>query len=151
MSEEDKNTESLSDNAANQPEGAMKPILLKLKKGGKKSKKKDDSGKKARYTGGLKGIQEFDGKLVSIAKKTTKALSKGVDVYDREREQSSMEKKDGAIEDFIHNTAKASSAALKEAADIPIDIAEAISPVSFRKRLRRPLRRVSKYLRLWRI
>ena len=129
----------------------MKPIVLKLKKSGKRNKKKDNGDEKTKYSRGLKGVQKFEGNMVSIAKKTTKALSKGVDVYDREREQSSKEKTDGAIEDFIHNTAKASSAALKEAADIPVDIAEAISPVSYRKGLRRNLRRASKFIRLWRI
>ena len=151
MSEDEKIPESLIDRSANEPEGAMKPIVLKLKESSKKSKKKDVGDKKAKYSRGLKDIQEFEGNMVVIAKKASKALSKGVDVYDREREQSSREKMDGAIEDYLHNTAKASSAALKESADIPMDIAEAISPVSYRKRLRRGLRRASKYIRLWRI
>lgn len=149
MSEDEKNEVNLSSLPADQREEAVKPIVLKLKQNKKKSKKKNTGDEKVKYTRGLKDIQEFEGDLVVITRKATKALSKGVEVYDREREQSARQKKDGALEDYIHNTAKASSSALREAADIPVDIAEAISPVRYRKRARRLLRRASKNIRLW--
>ena len=148
---ENENKPEMFDASASQPNEPMKPTVLKLKKSGKKDKKKNGGEEKVRYSRGLKDIQKFDGNMVVIAKKATKALAKGVDVYDSEREQSARKKTDGAIEDFIHNTAKASSAYLKEAADIPMDLAEAVSPISYRKRLRRNLRRAAKYIRLWRI
>jgi hypothetical protein len=151
MSQDENSTGNIFDHSADQPEGATRPIVLKLKKGGKKRKKDEGGEKKVKYSRGLKDIQKFEGSMVGIARKATSALSKGVEVYDIEREKSSREKTDGAIEDFIHNTAKASSASLKEAADIPIDMAEAISPISYRKRLRRNLRRATKTIRLWRI
>jgi hypothetical protein len=151
MNQDEKSTGNIFDHSEDQSESATRPIVLKLKKGGKKSKKNESGEKKVKYSRGLKDIQKFEGNMVGIARKATSALSKGVEVYDVEREKSSREKTDGAIEDFIHNTAKASSASLKEAADIPVDIAEAISPISYRKRLRRNLRRATKTIRLWRI
>ena len=149
MSDDEKNEASLPDSPANQKEEAVKPIVLKLKKNNKKSKKKDNGNGKVKYSRGLKDIQEFEGNLAVISKKATKALSRGMETYDHEREQSSREKKDGALEDYFHNTAKASSVALREVADLPLDIAEAINPVRYRKRLRRNLRLVSNYIRLW--
>ena len=64
---------------------------------------------------------------------------------------SAKEKTDGAIEDFFNNSAKATSAYLKEASEIPVDIVEAIDTESYRKRMRRNLRRASKFMRLFRM
>ncbi len=158
MSDENQNKLSLMNRSNSHPDETVKPIVLKLKKGGKKRNKKEEasapeggSERKMKYTRGLRDIQKLDENMVSIARKASKAVSKGMDVYERERNQSARAKTDGAIEDFINNTAKAGSAALKEAADIPVDIAEAVNPISYRKRMRRSLRRASKFIRLWRI
>ena len=150
MSEDEKSNVGLLDRSGSEPGSALKPIVLKFKK----SKKKDksvDAERKEKYSRGLEDIQRLEGNVVRISQKATKALSKGMDVYERERQQSAKEKTDGVIKDFIHNTARAGSAYLKEAADIPLDLAEAVSPRSYRKRLRRNLRRASKFIRLWRI
>jgi len=150
MSEDEKSNVGLLDRPGSEPGSALKPIVLKFKK----SKKKDksvDAERKEKYSRGLEDIQRLEGNVVRISQKATKALSKGMDVYERERQQSAKEKTDGVIKDFIHNTARAGSAYLKEAADIPLDLAEAVSPRSYRKRLRRNLRRASKFIRLWRI
>lgn len=158
MSDENNDTVNLSNPSSTRPEEALKPIVLKLKKNGKKGGKKSEgvggeSGKKrkVKYSRGLRDIQKFEGNLTRIAKKASKVVSKGVSTYERERQKSARARTDGAIEDYIHNTAKAGSAALKEAANIPIDLAEAFSPINYRKRLRRSLRRTSKFIRLWRI
>lgn len=153
MSDDEKTTVRVLERSGSQPGGSLKPIVLKYKK----SKKQEESveeerdERKTKYSKGLGDIQRIEGNAIHIAQKATKALAKGVDVYERERGQSAREKTDGAIEDFIHNSAKASSAYLKEVADIPVDIAEAVSPTSYRKRLRKNLRRVSKFIGLWRI
>ena len=168
MSEDEKNKIDLTDRFSNLRGAKLKPIVLEFKK--TRNSKEDDNDEDddeqssdnrdnddavdeggAKYSRGLEDIQRLEGNVVRVTQKATKALSKGVDVYERERERSAKEKTDGAIEDFIHNSAKASSAAIKEAADIPIDLAEAINPVASRKRLRKNLRRVSKFIRLWRI
>ena len=154
MSEENKATEQIAEHFSGPSEARLKPIVLKLKKGGKRAKKKDEGvevERKEKYTRGLEDIQRLEGNVVRVAHKASKALTKSMNVYEHERQQSARAKTDGAIEDFIHNTAKAGSAYLKEAADLPLDLAEAVSPGAYRKRLRRNLRRASKFIRLWRI
>ncbi len=131
-----------------QPE--LQPIVLEYKKRGKKSKN-DGEGAKVKYSKGLEDVQRLEGDVVRIAQKATKALSKGIDTYEREREQSSKDKTDGAIEDYFQNSAKAASTYLKEASDIPVDLVESVNKTSYRKRLRRSLRRASKIIRMWRI
>ncbi len=131
-----------------QPE--LQPIVLEYKKRGKKSKNNGD-GDKVKYSKGLEDIQRLEGDVVHIAQKATKALSKGIDTYERERDQSSKDKTDGALEDYFQNSAKAASIYLKEASDIPVDLVESVNKTSYRKRLRRSLRRASKIIRMWRI
>jgi hypothetical protein len=130
-----------------QPE--VKPIVLEYKK----EKKSDDGGTdgKTKYSKGLKDIQTMEGDILRVSQKAAKAFSKGIDTYQHEREKSAEEKTDGAIEDFVHNSAKAMSASLKEASDIPIDIAESINTESYRKRLRKSLKDTSKVIGFWRI
>lgn len=150
MTDDEKSNVDLLDRPEDQPDSVLKPVVLKYKKSKKKDKNGDDE-RKEKYSRGLEDIQRLEGNITHISQKATKALSKGMDVYERERQQSAKQKTDGVIEDFIHNSAKAGSAYLKEAADIPLDLAEAVSPRSYRKRLRRNLRRASKFIRLWRI
>ena len=88
---------------------------------------------------------------MKVAQKATRALSKGVDTYEQERQKSAKEKTDGAIDDFFYNSAKATSAYLKEASDIPVDLIESVNKTPMRKRLRKRLRRTSKAIRMWRL
>jgi hypothetical protein len=67
------------------------------------------------------------------------------------RKAQAREKKDGPVEDFPHNAVKAVSEAMREGADIPIDLADAFAPRDYRKRVRRSIKRVSKSLRLFRL
>ena len=131
-----------------QPE--IKPIVLEYKERSKKRGARED-GDKADYTDGLKDVQVLEGNVVRVAQKAVKALSKGVDTYERERQKSAKERTDGAIEDFFNNSAKATSAYLKEASDIPVDLMESIDTTSYRRRLRKNLRRTSRLIRLFRI
>ena len=89
--------------------------------------------------------------MIRIAQRAAKAASKGLDTYEQERQRSAKEKTDGAIEDFFNNSAKATSAYLKEASDIPVDVVESLNTESYRKRMRKNLRRASKFIRLFRI
>lgn len=128
----------------------IKPIVLEYKERRKKSATETDDGKD-KYSDGLEDVQVLEGNVVRVAQRAVRALSKGVDTYERERERSAKEKTDGAIEDFFNNSAKATSAYLKEASDIPVDLMESINTESYRKRLRKNLRRSSKLIRLFRI
>jgi hypothetical protein len=129
----------------------LQPIVLEYKGRTKKKKKAADDDGKERYSEGLEDIQRVEGDAVRIAQRSARALSKGLDTYDQERRRSAKEKKDGAIEDFAHNSAKAVSVAMKEASEIPMDIAEALGETSYRKRLRESLRQTSRIMRLFRI
>ena len=127
----------------------VKPIVLEYKKGKKSSGVEGES--QPRYSKGLKDIQTLEADILSVSQKAAKALSKGIDTYQEEREKSASEKKDGAIEDFVNNSAKAMSASIKEASDIPVDIAESMNTSTYRKLLRRSLRDTSRVIGFWRI
>jgi hypothetical protein len=149
MSEEEKaKTRLLRRTGNNLSSDDIRPIVVDYKKRKKKGKN-GRQGKK--YSPGLEDIQRLEGNAVKIANRATRALSKGIETYDEERKRSAKEKKDGAVEDFVHNSAKAASATLKEASDLPIDLAEAVNMKSYRKRMRTGLRRTSRILRTWRI
>lgn len=128
----------------------IRPILIDYKKRLKKKRQASDNGKK-RYSEGLEDVQRLEGDLLRVAKRSTKAFSKGMDTYEKERNRSAKEKKDGALEDFVHNSAKAASASMKEASEIPVDIAESLGGRSYRKQARKSLRRLAGTIRLFRI
>lgn len=128
----------------------IRPIVIEYKARKKKSRPKLDHDQE-KYSEGLEDVQIIEGNLVRVAKRAAKAVSKGLDTYDQERQKSAQEKTDGAIEDFFNNSAKATSAYLKEASDIPIDLVESMNTESYRKRMRRNLRRTSRLIRLFRM
>jgi hypothetical protein len=128
----------------------IRPILIEYKKSGKKKRRtaEDDD---ERYSEGLEDVQRLEGNLVRVAKRSAKVFSKGIDTYERERNRSAKEKKDGVIEDFVDNSAKAASVSMKVASEIPMDIAEALGDRIYRKPARKSLRRISGTIRLFRI
>jgi len=128
----------------------LKPIVLEYKGRKKKSKTEVDENQN-KYSDGLEDIQILEGDMIRVVQRAAKAASKGLDTYENERQRSAKEKTDGAIEDFFNNSAKATSVYLKEASEIPVDIAESTNTGSFRKRFRRYLRRSSKIMRLFRM
>jgi len=128
----------------------MRPIVLEFKERKKKSETTADEGR-GKYSEGLEDVQVLEGDVMRVTQRAVKALSKGIDTYEHERQKSAKEKTDGAIEDFFHNSAKATSAYLKEASEIPVDLVESMDKESYRKRLRKNLRRSSRLIRLFRI
>lgn len=128
----------------------IKPIIIEYKGQKKKSKPQPEEGQE-QFSEGLEDVQVLEGNVIHIAQRAARAASKGLDTYEQERQRSAKEKTDGAIEDFFNNSAKAVSASMKEASDIPIDIVESINTESYRKRLRKNLKRTSKLIRLFRI
>ena len=130
-------------------EAEIKPIVLEYRK--RRKQKAADEDEQEQYSEGLEDIQQLEGNIMRLAKRSARVVSKGLDTYDQERQKSAKEKKDGAIEDFVHNTAKAASVSMKEASEIPMDIVESVNTKNYRKRLRASLRRTSKIIRLFRI
>ena len=147
MSTDDDNVRVLRE-AGGELRPDLKPIVLDYKEWKKKGKKKAKEGK-PKYSKGLRDIQRLEGDSVHIAQTTARALSKSIDTFEEERQKSAKKKKNGAIEDFINNSAKATSTYLKEASDIPVDLANSMSRLSFRKNLRNGLRRYSKRIMKW--
>ena len=148
MSEDKTEKEGALRRTHGQLENDAKPIVFEYKKRKKKKESRDTEGK-PRYSPELEDIQRMEGDVMRVTQKAVKALVKGIDTYEHERQRSSKEKKDGSIEDFVYNSAKAASASLKEASDIPVDMAESANRRSYQKRLRKSLRRVSRLLRMW--
>ncbi len=142
-----------TDNAAtlrqvpSQPGPAVRPIVFEYKKPEKKKAKPAPEGT-AKYSRGLEDVQIVSGDWLRATQKAVSALAKGIDAYDREQQRSAVEKKDGALEDFPYNAGKAVSVWMKEASDIPLDVAESAKRRSYSKRMRKSLRRVSKLLRV---
>jgi hypothetical protein len=128
----------------------IRPIVLEYKKRKKKKKVMEDEPKE-KYSRGLEDIQNFEGNLLRLTKRSANALSKGLDSYRRERKISTKAKRDGAIEDFVDNSAKAASTYMKEVSEIPMDIAESLNIKPVRKQMRKNLRRASKMIGLFRI
>ena len=110
-----------------------------------------EDGNEEKYSKGLKNVQRLEGNILHVTKRSANALSKGLDTYAYERKISAQEKTDGVIKDFVDNSAKAASASMKAASEIPIDITESLDIKPNRKRLRKNLRRASKIIRLFRI
>ncbi len=127
-----------------QANSSMKPLVLKYK-----SWKKKSGQAKPRYTRGLKEIQLLEGDAANVAKKAARALARSVEVYDKKRGKSARKRRDGALRDYLQNSAHATSTFLKESSDIPIDLAESARRLSIRKSVRKSLRRLSKRLTIW--
>jgi hypothetical protein len=117
-----------------------KPIVLELKKKKKKSKK--------RYTKELEEVQRMEGHLTRSAQRMARATEKGITSYRKLSKKSAGKKKDGAIRDFIPNSGIAMSHSLREASQLPYDIAQAMDTPQNRKRLKRQLRGISRSLRI---
>jgi hypothetical protein len=134
-----------------QLEPGLHPIVIEYQSRREKRANTQAEAKTERYSSGLEDIQQAEADLVRVMRRATRAVAQGVETYDREREKSAKTKTDGAIEDFPHNSAKALSETLKEASEIPVDVADAITTQNYRRRLRRNLKTVSKALRVFRM
>lgn len=121
-----------------------RPLVLDYKS--KKKKKK-----KNRYSDGLEDVQEFEAGISRAIRQAARAVAKGTDRYEKARKKSARKKKDGAIRDFVPNMGEALSESLREASDIPAEVADALNTKSTRRRVRRRIRDVSDALDVWRI
>src|SRR5688572_30799063 len=104
----------------------LRPIVLEYVRDDESDDTEQDRERGEEYSEGLADIQQAEADFVRVARRATQAVAKGIDTYDQERRTSAKSKKDGAVEDFPHNSAKAMSAALKEASELPLDVADAI-------------------------
>jgi hypothetical protein len=121
-----------------QHDPSPEPIVVNLKQ-----KKK----RKRRYSRGLEEIQQMEPHLTRSTHRMSKAIEKGIATYRKRRKVSARKMKDGAIINFIPDSAWAMSRALEEASPIPYDIARAMTTKRSRKRIRRQVRMVSRTVR----
>ncbi len=151
MNEVEKKKLTVLSRARGALQSEVKPIVLEYNKRKKKKKRAINDEEEEKYSKGLEDIQQLEGNILRVTKRSTNALSKGIDTYEHERNISAKEKKDGVIEDFVDNSAKAVSASMKEVNELPIDIVESLNIKSNRKRARKNLRKISRVIRLFRI
>src|SRR5690349_7366662 len=85
---------------------ALQPIVLEYKERKKKTRAAGEN-TEPKYSDGLEDVQRTEGDVMRVAQRSARALSKSLDIYEQERKRSAKEKRDGAIEDFPHNSAKA--------------------------------------------
>lgn len=118
------------------------PVVINLKQ-----KKK----RKRRYSKELEEIQQMERHLTRSTHRMAQAIEQGLAAYRKRSDRSARKKKDGAILNFIPDSAWAMSRALEEASPIPYDIARAMSTKRSRQRLRRQLRMATRTLRTLRL
>jgi len=150
MAESEKKKVLVMRRAGGKLQPGLQPIVLEYKERKKKTKAEGET-EEVKYSEGLEDVQRMEGDVMRVAQRSARAFSKSLDTYDQERKRSAKEKKDGAIEDLAHNSAKAASTYMKEISEIPMDIAESLDTSSYRKRLRDSLHQTSKEIRLFRI
>jgi len=150
MAESEKKKVLLLRRSSGKLQPALQPIVLEYKERKKKARVEGES-TEPKYSEGLEDVQRTEGDVMRVAQRSARALSKSLDTYEQERKRSAKEKRDGAIEDFPHNSAKAVSTYMKEMSDVPMDIAESLDTASYRKRLRDSLHQTSRVIRLFRI
>ena len=108
---------------------------------------KPKSKRKRRYSRGLAEIQETERHLVRASHRLANAITEGLGEYRKRRLKSARQKKDGAMRDFIPNSSRALSKALKTASKLPDDLARALDTPQNRKRIRRQLKQLDRSLR----
>jgi len=87
----------------------VKPIVVKLK--GKKKKRK--------YSGSLKPMQKGMRTSTKASDKFLNALSAGLTKYRKRQDRSSRKKKDGALKDWVRNTASGLGTTLRKSSKVP--------------------------------
>lgn len=115
------------------------PIVIDLSKNKQKGKK---------YSKALKDTQRGERKLTKNMHKMVKAAEKGMQTYTERRDKSADKKEDGALRDFIPNAGYAITETLEELGDMPYEMLRLMSSKKARRALSRPLRTITKSIRL---
>jgi hypothetical protein len=132
-------------------EPSLRPIVVEFETQHEKQAKTQRGPRAERYTRGLADFQQAEVDLLAVMRRATRAIALGVETYEHERAKSAKTKTDGAIIDFPHNSAKALSETIREASEIPVDVADAMTTQNYRRRVHRNLRNVAKALRVFRM
>ena len=78
-----------------------------------------------KYTGGTQIFQELGQGFSRAAYRIANGMAEGTRIYKEKSEQSADAKQDGAVRDFLVNSAEGFSAAVSEMGKAPLEIAKA--------------------------
>jgi hypothetical protein len=98
----------------------------------------------------MEEIQEMERHMTRSMHTVARASEKGIRSYRKLSAKSARKKRNGAILDFIPNSGEAMSRSLREASELPSELAQIVNTRQNRRRMRRQLRALSRTLRAWR-
>lgn len=107
--------------------------------------------KKKKYSKDLAEVQRLERDVTRVSARIITALDKGMDTYRKARDESSREEQDGALTNFGWNMAQGISEGLKEASQLPLDLARGMRRKRIKRLIRKQLRADSRVPRLFRI
>jgi len=102
----------------------------------------DERGSRTR---GMRTMQTVERRLSRGGRKLAQALADGMKKYQKQRNKSAKDRKDGAILDFVDNLGAGFAEAQRQAAPASEDIITAFSTKRTRKQFRRAVRALSSY------
>jgi hypothetical protein len=92
--------------------------------------------KKRRTSAGLGDAERFGHHATRASSRLARAVSKGFRRYERERDRSARNRRDGALRDFIENASLGLGATLRAAADVPYELARGTNSRGVRRQTR---------------
>ena len=110
------------------------PIVIRVKKDGKRRKKKKGSSRTSRR------LADFERQFSRAARRISKGCKNGWDEYLDQRDKSERKRRDGALADYYVNMAKGISRGISEGSSALTDVAKAFNSKEMRKQMRRALR-----------
>jgi hypothetical protein len=114
-----------------------RPTVIKVK-----NKKK-----KRRYSRGLKGVQVVGRRMTKMSSKSMRAVSRGMKAFRKANDKSARKSRDGGLRDLNLNLAKGFSRTLREASDLPYDMAKSLRTRNTRRIVRLQIRAASRLSR----
>jgi uncharacterized protein with von Willebrand factor type A (vWA) domain len=115
------------------------PIVIRVKKDGKRKKKKGSSQTSRR-------LADFERQFSRAARRISKGCKNGWDEYLDQRDKSERKRRDGALTDYYVNMAKGASRAISEGSSALTDVAKAFNSKRMRKQMRKSLRPLPMFL-----
>lgn len=115
------------------------PIVIRVKKDGKRKKKKGSSQTSRR-------LADFERQFSRAARRISKGCKNGWDEYLDQRDKSERKRRDGALTDYYVNMAKGASRAISESSSALTDVAKAFNSKRMRKQMRKSLRPLPMFL-----
>ena len=109
-------------------EGRNRPIVIRVKKKGKKKRK---------HSRGLKDIQRTLRRSTKASDRLASAFSAGFGTFRSRSNKSSRRKKDGLLKDVYKNSAAGMSKSLRKSSSVPKILAKSVKGKTVRRRVRK--------------